>query len=264
MKSLKLFWLIITLSVTVGCAKTPEDAQQKQVNGADNTTVVAEDPYVDERDPFESVNRELWDFNWNVLDKYVLRPLAVGYSEYLPQPAQTGVRNFVTNLEEPGYALNHLLQGKFLDSGAAVGRFAINSTVGLFGLIDVADYLGLEQKKESFGETMAVAGVGNGPYIMVPAYGPTTARDATGDFVDGQIFPLYLLDWPLALFKTGVKAIYTRADLIQQESMINSSTDSYVFIKEVYYQNQNFKIHDGNPPLEEEEEIDEEFLDEID
>ena len=79
-----------------------------------------------------------------------------------------------------------------------------------------------------------------------------------------MIFPLYLLSVPESLLKLGVKAVYTRADLLQQESMINSSTDSYIFVKEVYFQNQNFKIHDGNPPLKKEVEFDDAFLDEID
>jgi phospholipid-binding lipoprotein MlaA len=248
--------------VTTGCATTSEqDQQQEQISTNDS---VAEQDFSDPRDPFETVNRELWDFNWNVLDKYLLRPLAVGYSEYLPAPAQTGVRNFVTNLEEPGYALNSLFQGKGKKSATAAGRFVINSTIGILGLFDVAKYIGLEQHKEDFGQTMAVAGVGNGPYGMIPGYGPTTARDLSGDFVDGMIFPLYLLSLPESLLKLSVKAIYTRADLLQQERMINSSTDSYIFVKEVYYQSQDFKIHDGNPPLKEEETFDESFLDEID
>ncbi|MDU0114622.1 VacJ family lipoprotein [Psychrosphaera aquimarina] len=252
--------LVLLILVTSGCTTNSE--QQKQ-QAATNDTAMVQD-FSDPRDPFETVNRELWDFNWNILDKYLLRPLAVGYSEYLPQPAQTGVRNFVTNLEEPGYALNSLLQGKVKKSGTAAGRFVINSTIGILGIFDVAKYIGLEQHKEDFGQTMAVAGVGNGPYAMIPVYGPTTARDFSGDFVDGMIFPLYLLTWPESILKLGVKAIYTRADLLQQERMINSSTDSYIFVKEVYFQSQNFKIHDGNPPLKKEEEFDEAFLDEID
>ena len=282
MSKLSLLFAIGLLAT--GCAKTTEQQQAAASNqpvvqsqSADavvddeasfvdegQTSTLEANPYVDERDPFEKTNRKLWDFNWNVLDKYVLRPLAVGYSEYLPKPAQTGVRNFITNLEEPGYAVNNLLQGKFKKSGTATGRFLLNSTVGLLGLFDVADSMGLERHKEDFGQTMAVAGVGNGPYLMIPGYGPTTVRDGAGDYVDGMIYPLYLLDWPLALLKTGIKAVYTRADLIEQEGMINGSADSYVFIKEVYFQNQEFKIYDGNPPLKEEEEIDEAFLDEID
>jgi phospholipid-binding lipoprotein MlaA len=246
--------LILTILVTLtGCASNKGEEQVKQANTS----------YVDERDPFEEVNRDIWDFNWNVLDKHVLRPIAVGYTK-LPQPAQTGVKNFITNLEEPGYALNNLFQGDFAQSGTSAGRFVINTTLGIFGLFDIADYMGLERQKESFGETLAVAGVGNGPYIMVPAYGPTTVRDAAGDLVDGEIFPLYFLTLPQSALKLGIKAIYTRAELIQQEQMINNSTDSYIFIKEAYYQNQNFKIHDGNPPIKQEEQLDEDILDELD
>lgn len=259
-KWMKAAFTVTTLIFLSACAKTPSAPAAAETNQMATATA----PLADDRDPLESINRSLWDFNWNVLDKYVLRPLAVGYSEYLPTPAQTGVRNFVTNLEEPGYAVNSLLQGKFKHSGKAVGRFLINSTVGLIGLIDVADYMGIERHKEDFGQTLAVAGVGNGAYLMVPGYGPTTLRDGAGDFVDGQIFPLYLLEWPAALLKTGIKAVYTRADLIAQEGMINNSVDSYVFVKEVYYQNQTFKIYDGNPPMPQEEELDEALLDEID
>lgn len=251
---IQLVLISLIILLTSGCANKVNEQQQASANNAEE--------YVDERDPLETINRELWDFNWNVLDKYILRPIAVGYTK-LPDPAQMGVRNFVTNLEEPGYALNSLFQGKVSDSGTGIGRFVVNSTIGIFGLFDVAKHIGLERKKESFGETMAVAGIDNGPFLMIPGYGPTTFRDAGGDYVDGLIFPLYLLSWPEALLKTGVKAIYTRADLIQQETMINQSTDSYVFIKEAYFQNQNYKVYDGNPPLEE-EGIDDDFLDEID
>lgn len=253
MKRTGYIWLVLIATLTLGGCASPE---QQQLDAMTNDGV--EDP----RDPLESVNRVMWDFNWEVLDEYMLRPLAVGYTK-LPQPAQKGVRNFITNLEEPGYAVNNLLQGKVDKSGVAVGRFVINSTVGLLGLIDVADMIGLEKHKEDFGQTMAKAHVANGPYLMVPVYGPTTARDVTGDFIDGMIFPLYLLTLPETILKTGIKAIYTRADLMQQETMINNSTDSYIFIKEAYFQNQIYKIYDGNPPIIE-EEIDESLLDEID
>jgi phospholipid-binding lipoprotein MlaA len=258
---LSVLTVVLVLS---GCAKSPQGQQETQAQTNSPNAPAVESHYADERDPLESINRDIWDFNWEVLDTYVLRPLAVGYKDYLPEPAQKGVRNFVTNLEEPGYAVNSLLQGKFKKSGIATGRFLINSTIGIVGLFDVAGAMGMEQHKEDFGQTMAIAGVGNGPFVMLPAYGPTTIRDGAGDFVDSQIFPMYLFDWPLTLLKTGIKAVYTRADLIQTEQLLYDSIDSYSFVKEAYYQNQNFKIHDGNPPLEEEEEFSEEFLDEID
>ena len=252
--------LILTLSILLtACAKNSAE-QQQAAAAATNQQV---EDYHDERDPFESVNREMWDFNWQVLDKHILRPLAVGFTK-LPDPAQNGVRNLVTNLEEPGYAVNNLLQGKVADSGVSVGRFVVNSTVGILGLFDVAKHMGMERKKESFEETMAVAGVGNGPFLMLPGMGPTTVRDTTGGYVDGLIFPLSILSFPESVIRVGLKAIYSRADLMPQENLINQSTDSYEFVKSAYFQNQEYNVYDGNPPIEEEEEFDEAFLDEID
>ncbi|NVK26187.1 MAG: VacJ family lipoprotein [Gammaproteobacteria bacterium] len=265
-KALQIIFIVLMVMFTTACTSSSKQQQAAlETNGQSSQQKPAFDKvdvYVDKRDPFESMNRVLWDFNWNVLDKYLLRPIAVGYTK-LPDPAQMGVRNFITNLEEPGYAINSLLQGKVADSGAGVGRFVVNSTIGILGLFDVAKHLGLEQKKESFGETMAVAGVGNGPFFMIPAYGPTTVRDGTGDFVDGLVFPLSLLSLPQSILKTGIKAVYTRADLIQQESLINQSTDSYIFIKEAYFQGQAYKVYNGNPPIPE-PTFDDSFLDEID
>ncbi len=250
--------LLLILSFSVFVTACANNSGEQQVAAGTN-----QEEYEDESDPLEPINREIWDFNWEVLDKYLLRPVAVGYTK-LPEPAQDGVRNFVTNLEEPGYALNNLFQGKVADSGISVGRFVVNSTVGVLGLFDVASHMGMERKEESFDETLAVAGVGNGPYLMVPAMGPTTVRNASGDYVDGLIFPLSILSFPESLIRMGLKAVYTRADLMPQESLINQSADSYEFVKSAYFQNQEFKVHDGNPPIEEEEEFDEEFLDEID
>ncbi|GAB3003378.1 MlaA family lipoprotein [Psychrosphaera aestuarii] len=280
--SLKGFFIAALLALTTACAQQPTNTQAQQdaqstVNESPKIAAVPVDAqiedapltasiptYADERDPLESINRDLWHFNWEILDKYLLRPLAVGYTS-LPQGAQTSVRSFVTNLEEPGYALNSLLQGKLKKTGVATGRFLINSTVGLLGFFDVANHMGLVQHKEDFGQTLAVtANVGDGPFLMLPGYGPTTVRDGVGDFVDGQIFPMYLIDWPWNLVKTGIKAVYTRADLIQQEQMINNSTDSYIFVKEAYFQNVNYKIYDGNPPIKEEFQLDDALLDEID
>lgn len=250
--------LVLWFSIFVtACANNSAEQQA----AAANTN--QQEEYVDERDPLESFNRDMWDFNWEVLDKHILRPLAVGFTK-LPDGAQDGVRNFVTNLEEPGYALNNLFQGKVSDSGVSVGRFVVNSTVGILGIFDVAKHMGMERKAESFEETLAVAGVGNGPFLMLPGMGPTTVRDSTGGYVDGLIFPLSLISFPESLIRVGLKAVYSRADLMPQENLINQSTDSYEFVKSAYFQNQEYKVYDGNPPLEEEDDFDEEFLDEID
>lgn len=288
--SFKSILLATLVALTAACAQGPNEQQTASVDAPVKTNQsepslnedgslaavpvdeqkpfelepATETEYVDERDPFESFNRTMWDFNWEVLDVYILRPLAVGYTK-LPGPVQQGTRNFVTNLEEPGYALNSLVQLKFKKAATGVGRFLINSTIGILGIFDVADAMGIARHKEDFGQSLAMVGVGNGPFVMLPGYGPTTVRDGVGDFVDSEIYPMYLIEWPWSLIKTGLKAVYSRADLIQQERLINDSTDPYVFVKEAYFQNLNYQIYDGNPPIKEEEfELSDEFLDEID
>ncbi|QTH64596.1 VacJ family lipoprotein [Psychrosphaera ytuae] len=282
--TMKAVLIAALVALTSACAQGPNEQQTaaattnqvETLNESGNLATVpvdetkpfepepaTESQYVDERDPFESFNRSMWDFNWEVLDKHILRPLAVGYTS-LPQPVQQGTRSFVTNLEEPGYALNSLVQLKFKKAATGVGRFVINSTIGLLGIFDVADAMGLKRHKEDFGQTLAMVGVGNGPFIMLPGYGPTTVRDGVGDFVDSEIFPMYLIEWPWSLVKTGLKAVYSRADMLQQERLIYDSTDPYIFVKEAYFQNQNYQIFDGNPPVKEEFKLDDEFLDEID
>ncbi len=274
--SFKGLLIAVLVVLTSACAQSPQIESSLSASptsdspniaavptNSDSATFEPLPPLIDERDPFENVNRDLWEFNWEVLDKNVLRPLAVGYTS-LPQPVQNSVRSVVTNLEEPGYAVNSLLQGKFRKSGIAVSRFFVNSTIGILGIFDVANSMGIKRHKEDFGQTLAVAGVNNGPFLMLPGYGPSTFRDGLGDFVDGQIFPMYLIDWPWNLVKTGLKAVYTRADLMQQEQLIYDSSDSYIFVRDAYFQNQNFKVFDGNPPIKEEFKFDDAFLDEID
>ena len=105
--------------------------------------------YNDPKDPFESVNRQMWDFNYDVLDAYILRPTAVVYADYMPQFARTGLLNMALNLEEPSNTINNLLQGKLSGTFVSLGRFLLNSTVGLLGSIDVATEIGLNVKMKS-------------------------------------------------------------------------------------------------------------------
>ena len=108
--------------------------------------------YADPKDPLESLNRTMWDFNYEILDEYLLRPTAVVYVDYMPQMARTGLLNAAENVEEPSNGLNNLLQGKMDGTFVSIGRFLLNSSVGLFGLIDVASNIGLDPAEEEFGE----------------------------------------------------------------------------------------------------------------
>jgi len=223
--------------------------------GACSTT--PDDPYADERDPFEEVNRDLWDFNQS-LDEYVISPAADVY-ENVPQPNRSGLYNMVENLDEPSSTVNNILQAKFADAGRSVGRFLVNSTVGLLGFFDVATQMGIERRQETFGEVLAVWGVGDGPYIMLPGAGPTVALDGAGSWLDGEYFPFDLLSWPMDIVRYTVKGLELRIRLREQEQVLENSLDSYAFIKETYFQNWRNKVYDDNPPAMDDEFDDSQF-----
>lgn len=238
---MKHLLMAMMLALLAGCSSTPD-------NGND-------DDYADPRDPFESVNRDLWDFN-EALDDAVIRPAAMAY-EKIPEPVRDGLYNMADNLDEPSSTVNNLLQWKIADAGISLSRFVLNSTVGLLGFFDVAGELGMTKRQEGFGEVLASWGVGNGPYLMLPAMGPTVVTDRGGDYVDGLYFPLDLLSWPANLARYTIKGLTTRLELRQQEQVLDNSLDPYSFVREAYFQNWRNDVYDGNPPLEEPEEFEE-------
>lgn len=217
--------------------------------------------YADPKDPLESINRTMWDFNYEVLDEYLLRPTAVAYVDYMPQIARTGLLNMAENLEEPSNTLNNLLQWKLDGTFISLGRFLLNSTVGLLGLIDVASEIGLETQEEEFGEVLGKWGVGTGPYLMIPALGPSDIRSSVGDFVDTSYSPIDGLNFYLGFLRVGIKALEGRASVIQQEQQLNSSADPYAFVKSAYFQNLEFKVQDGKVEKSAEEEALEDDID---
>lgn len=207
-------------------------------------------------DPFEGINREFWDLNYNIFDKYLLRPTAIFYRNNLPRPLKNRVYNVVSNLDEPSAMVNNMLQGNVADSGNALGRFLINSTVGLFGLFDVASEIGLDAKHDEFGEVLAIYGVEAGPYLMLPAFGPSTLRNEIGDQVDNLYFPATSIGFLPGLGISFIKGVHLRAEFVDQEGLLESSLDQYTFVKEAYYQYRTYDIYDGNLPEVEEEEDD--------
>jgi phospholipid-binding lipoprotein MlaA len=217
--------------------------------------------YADPKDPLESINRTMWDFNYEVLDEYLLRPTAVAYVDYMPQIARTGLLNMAENLEEPSNTLNNLLQWKLDGTFISLGRFLLNSTVGILGLIDVASEIGLETQEEEFGEVLGKWGVGTGPYLMIPALGPSDIRSSVGDFVDTSYSPIDGLNFYLGFLRVGIKALEGRASVIQQEQQLNSSADPYAFVKSAYFQNLEFKVKDGKVEKSAEEEALEDDID---
>ncbi len=245
---LKQFWAIILAGLLSACATTGE-------------------PQTELSDPLESVNRSVWDFNYEVLDKNILRPTAMAYQKYMPKPVRSGLMNMSSNLEEPSSMINNLLQAKPKEAASSAGRFLLNSTVGLLGLVDVAQHIGLKPKQEEFDEVLGKWGVDSGPYLMVPAYGPTVPREVAGDIVDSAYFPLDALTFWVSAFRFGIEALESRIQLVPQEQMLEDSFDQYIFVKEAYFQNTQFKVYDGNPPQpeidENEEEDFEAFLNEL-
>ncbi len=214
--------------------------------------------YDDPRDPFEGFNRAMWDFNYLYLDRYIYRPVAHGYNDYLPLPVKTGVNNFVLNLEEPSSLVNNSLQGKWGWAANAGGRFTINTTVGLLGVIDVADMMGMPRKQDEFHEVLGYYGVPNGPYFMAPFAGPYVVRELASDWVDGLYFPLSELTIWQSIVKWGLKGLHTRASAIDQERLVDNALDPYTFVKDAYLQHLDYKVYDGNVPQKQE---DDELLD---
>lgn len=247
--------LIIAASCLGGCAS---NHSQEQAQGATANAAVVDTS--DPRDPFEPVNREIWDFNWDVLDAYILRPITVTYVTVMPQPARTGLVNITDNLQEPANFLNNIFQGKVDDGLDSLARFLINTTVGLVGTFDVASKIGIERKREQFGETLAVWGLDTGPFLMLPFLGPSDPRSFTGDYVDGFAFPMSLLEGSVNLARIGFSLLEARAQLLDQEAQLEQSVDDYAFVKNAYFENLEFRVTDGKSG---DKAIDDEQLDDF-
>ena len=212
-------------------------------------------------DPIERVNRGIYRFNV-FADTWVLRPVARGYQWVFPPLMRTGFNNFFENLNTPVDALNGFLQGKFRQGFSDVGRFLMNTTFGLAGFLDPATHAGLNKHDEDFGQTLGVWGVPEGPYIMVPLFGPRTFRSGIGNVVDLFTSPLYSIDessirWGLFI----AYQIHTRSTLLGVDRQVKEAFDPYAFIRDAYLQNREYLLYDGDPPEQEFLFDDEEFDD---
>jgi len=211
-------------------------------------------------DPWEPMNRTLYSMNRGI-DNVTTKPLAKGYEKVIPRPVRRGISNFFKNLRTPGSAVNNFLQGKPKRGFSELGRFVFNSTLGVGGIFDIATAGGLEANFEDIGQTAAVWGVPDGPYVMMPFFGPATLRDAL-------LFPLFALSNPLYHYNNTsvrdklyiLRAIELRARLLPLESTLEESKDPYITLRESYLQNREYEIYDGEPP--EDDEFFDEFLDE--
>ncbi len=197
-------------------------------------------------DPFEVINRPIFSFN-NLADKYVLRPVAVGYDFIVPKPARKGVSNFLNNLNYPVVILNSFLQGKFKQGASDTGRFLVNSTVGLGGIFDPATPLGMEAHEDGFGLTLGHWGLPEGPYIVVPLFGPRTVRSGVGTLANIQVDPMIQMDNTSVRDKILILwTVDSRANLLPVDSTIQDAYDPYLFVRDAYLQNRKFLLENDN------------------
>jgi len=204
------------------------------------------------QDPYESYNRSIFKFNMAFNDA-IGAPVAKSYNRVVPDPIKKGFSNFFNNLKEPLSMINALLQGKPKEGLSTLMRFAINSTFGLFGLLDIGTPAGLNEQDEDLGQTLAVWGVWeNSNFIMLPFLGPFTTRELVGGTIDSVYNPVYpyVIDTNLngrsALYLGGKFIDYTK--IVNLTSEMNQQPDPYIFMRESYLQHRTNLIYDGHPP----------------
>ncbi|QUD86147.1 MlaA family lipoprotein [Phenylobacterium montanum] len=206
-------------------------------------------------DPFEKVNRGLYSFNKG-LDRAVMRPLAMTYRRGLPKTVRTGVRNGLDNLDEPNTLMNDVLQGRFKDGGVTAARFVVNSTIGVAGLFDVAGAkMNLPIHYSDFGQTLGRYGVGPGPYVYVPVFGPSDVRDGLGRVVDSFTGILNIHDLHATtaarLGLAAVDGLDTRAEYDEPLKELNRvATDPYATVRAFYVQSRADKVSGGHKSVQ--------------
>lgn len=201
------------------------------------------------KDRFENFNRAMFAVN-EVLDTYALRPVARGYDAVTPLPVRAGVGNLFANVGDVWNGANSALQGKFEAAGSGLARLLINSTLGIFGLFDVASEMGIERHDEDFGQTLAVWGVGDGPYLYLPVIGSRTTRDLGGWAVDSYVDPVSRLDPDAVRWGTStLRLVDLRAGLLPADKMLDEAAlDKYAYVRDAYLQRRRSLIYDGRPP----------------
>lgn len=201
-------------------------------------------------DPWEGFNRSVYSFN-ETLDAWVIKPVAQGYDAVAPTPVRFGVHNFVENLNDPWIGANNLMQGKWQQGLSDLGRFLVNTTMGVAGLIDVATPMGLERHQEDFGQTLAIWGVDSGPYVVLPFFGPRTVRDSVGLVPDLYADPVINVD-NMYWGTLAARVIDRRVELLPAEKLLDAAAlDKYDYLRSAYLQRRRSLILDGNTPPQE-------------
>ena len=201
----------------------------------------------EEIDPFEETNRSIYEFNES-LDSNVLEPVSRAYKNNMPEAAQKGIGNFLDNLDDVSTLANQILQFKPIESAETLARILVNTTIGLGGLFDVASDMGLVTEDEDFGQTMAVWGVEQGPYVVLPLLGPSTVRDGIGTYVD-LTSPANMVGEIDEVGVSVINVVDKRVDLLPITDILDQSDDPYITMRSSYLQKRNNDIYDGNVPV---------------
>jgi phospholipid-binding lipoprotein MlaA len=206
-------------------------------------------------DPLEPMNRALYEVH-EVIDTNLARPIAQGYVDLVPVPIRTIVSNVFNNIDDLFSAVNGFLQGKPDKAGHDLGRVILNTGFGFGGIFDLASEMGIPRGNEDFGQTFAVWGFDQGPYLFIPVFGPTTVRDGTGVLVRLALGPVGMIhDVPLRNSLYGVGAVDIRAQALGASEIVDTAAlDRYLFIRNAYLQRRRYLVYDGAPPREKEED----------
>jgi phospholipid-binding lipoprotein MlaA len=220
--------------------------------GCASTTIASGDG--DQNDPYESFNRKMFALN-EKLDQNVALPVAKAYVAVLPEPARNGVHNFLNNLDEPATLANDILQGDISHTFDTVRRIVVNSTIGLGGLVDLASPMGIPPHTADFGETLAMYGADEGPYLVLPLLGPSNPRDLAGNVVDIAFDPTTYIGmrdkiWWSAGRQTTEIVDERSQNIDTLDELRRSSVDLYATLRSLYRQHRNAEIRGGKPDLQ--------------
>lgn len=235
MKPFCVFALIAIVLGTSACASRPIKS--------DAAPVVAEAPeQTGVNDPWESYNRRVYGFN-SVVDKVVMRPVAVAYDWITPHPVQAGVTRFLGNLREPATAVNQVLQMHPAKAANTLARFVVNTTVGVAGVFDPATRFGMDREQEDFGQTLATWGWRDSRYFVMPLLGPRTVRDTVGMFGDQPLSPIGRVDnSAVANSLTVLQLADGRASMLQMDGMREFALDEYAMVRDIWMQRRTAQI----------------------
>ena len=232
--------ILMALAVAGACAPIPKDPEALKA-------------YQEANDPLEPLNRKIFKLNSD-LDKAILKPVAKAYRRTIPAFARTSIRNFLNHIDSPQTFINDVLQGESGRAAETAMRFFVNTVAGFFGFFDVAAQYGLVAHKEDFGQTLAVWGIKEGPYVMLPLFGPNNARHVAGRIGDKLMDPRTYIapgGWQYKLATgatTALSIVDSRSRVIEElEDLEKSSLDLYATIRSLYRQNRISKIRNGKP-----------------